>query len=127
MNNKIPPQTSIDAFRSLKEGEVKQTYSDIIWALSVIKKGTFEDIAKFLKCKPDRIWKRLGELAGKKYDLIERPGERKPLKSGRSGYVWVLKSGTPIIERPIPGKSIADFSRVFNQPAISKPVTERLF
>lgn len=126
MSNNKPPQTSIDAFNSLKEGEVKQTYSDIIWALSVIKKGTFEDIAKFLKCKPDRIWKRLDELGAKKYDLITRSGERKKLKSGRSGFVWSLKPDTPIIERPIPGKSVQDFSRSINQISTSFK-QERLF
>jgi len=126
MATKPKAQTSIDAFRSLKDSEVKKTYNDILWALSVIEKGTSEDIAKFLKCKPDKIWKRLSDL-NDKYKLIYRPGERKMLKSGRSGFVWKLMPDTPIIERPIPGKSIADFSKALIQPKQSSRTQESLF
>lgn len=125
MRQKI--ETSIEAFQSLQDSEVKQTYLDIIWALSVIKSGTFEDIAKFLKCKPDKIWRRLGEIGGKKYDLIHRPGEKKVLKSGRKGFVWALNDNTPIPTKSIPGSSIADFSRAINQVKPSAHIQDSLF
>lgn len=119
-------ETSIEAFHSLKSEEMRKTYLDIIWALSVIKTGTFENIATFLKCSPGKIWRRLGELESK-YNLIHRPGEKKPLKSGRNGFVWKLNSDTPIVERPIPGKTVSDYSKAFNQPAPSNSIVQTLF
>lgn len=119
-------ETSIEAFRSLKSEEMQKTYLDIIWALSVLKTGTFENIATFLKCSPGKIWRRLGELESK-YKLIHRPGEKKPLKSGRNGYVWALNADTPIAERPLPGRTISDYSKAINQPPPSKNVVNRLF
>jgi len=127
MSNRKLPETSIEAFQSLQDSEVKKTYLDIIWALSVIKQGTYEDISRFLKCKPDKIWKRLNEIGGKKYNLIHRPGEKRALKSGRKGYVWALNQDTPVPTKTIPGKSIADFSRAINQVKPSSNTIERLF
>lgn len=126
MPSKNPPQTSIDAFRSLKDGEIKQRYNDILWALSVIKEGTFQDISKFLKCGDDKIWKRMSELRDR-FGLIHETGRTKKLKSGRFGTIWSLNPDTPVIERPIPGKTIADFSRAINQVKPSQRTTESLF
>lgn len=128
MPRKNPPQTSIDAFRSLEDGELKKTYNDILWALSKIKKGTFEDISKYLKCTPDKIWKRLSELGGGRFDLIHKTGETAKLKSGRSGQVWELNIDTPVIEKLLPGRTVVDFSKaILNQPKPNQQVVEKLF
>lgn len=114
MTKNNPPQTSRDAYNSLEESELKKTYEGILSALAVIKEGTFEDIAKEMKCKPDKIWKRLSELKDK-YLLIYRPGHKKFLKSRREGYVWRLtESGianVKITEVVMPGKTVSQFSK----------------
>lgn len=123
-------ETSIEAFKSLQSKDLEQTYIGILSALSVIKIGTFEDIAKQMKSKPDKIWKRLSELHGK-YMMIYRPGDKKKLKSGRDGFVWSLSSlGEEVIGDSVsvlPGKTIADYSRAFNQPKQSLHSIEKLF
>lgn len=123
-------ETSIEAFKSLQSKDLEQTYIGILSALSVIKVGTFEDIAKQMKAKPDKIWKRLSELH-EKYMMIYRPGDKKTLKSGRGGFVWSLTDlGQETIGSSVytlPGKTIADYSRAFNQPKQSAHSIERLF
>ena len=123
----IPPQTSIDAFRSLKDCDLKQTYNDILWALSVLNKATYQEIASFLKCDEAKIWKRLSELGGERFSLIHKTSETRKLRSGRMGQVWSLNIDTPIIERALPGKTIADFSRYINQSTTVKKVEKNLF
>jgi predicted ArsR family transcriptional regulator len=125
-----PPETSIEAFKSLEDCEIKKTYEGILNALAIIKEGNFEDIAKAMKCKPDKVWKRLSELH-EKYMLIYRPGGKKLLKSGRKGFVWKLTdlgielSGANV--SVLPGKTIQDFSRAINQVKQSTHTIERLF
>jgi predicted transcriptional regulator len=80
------PDTSIDAYKSLKASDVRKTYEDILSALDTLGKGTFEDIAAYLKCKGDKIWKRLSEM--ERMEMIYKPGTKKTLKSGRKGYEW---------------------------------------
>lgn len=111
---KKPPQTSIEAFRSLKASEIKKTYEGILSALRIITEGTFEDISKEMKCKPDKIWKRLSEL-DEKYNLIFRPGHKKVLKSSRQGYVWRLtedgENSVSFVEKSMPGKTVSQYSK----------------
>lgn len=118
MSNVKMPSTSIEAFHSLQSEEMKETYNGILNTLSAIKEGTFEDIAKGMKCKPDKVWKRLSELH-EKYMLIYRPGGKKILKSGRKGFVWRLTDlgieNIGSVESILPGKTIADYSRSINK------------
>lgn len=107
------PETSNEAYRSLKVVKVNETYQKILFALAIIKEGTFEDIARQANEEEDVIWKRLSELhdAGKIY----RPGNKRPLKSGRQGYTWMLVTKgvapTKVTERSMPGKSISEYSK----------------
>lgn len=90
MRKSNPPQTSIDAFRSLDPAKLSDTYKKILLALSAIGSGTFEDIAKKMKVDKSVVWKRLSEL--ERANVIYRPGTKKTLKSGRSGFVWMILS-----------------------------------
>ena len=81
------PSTSIDAYKSLQLSEVRETYQKILSALDVIGKGTMEDIAAYMKCSRDRVWKRLSEM--ERLEMIYKPGTKKVLKSGRYGYEWM--------------------------------------
>lgn len=117
MSKRKLPETSQDAYRSLKVAKVRETYQKILFALAVIKEGTFEDIANEMKVEPDIVWKRLSELhdAGKIY----RPGNKRPLKSGRMGYTWMLinpgVSPKKVTEKSMPGKTVADYSKKIKQ------------
>jgi predicted ArsR family transcriptional regulator len=107
------PSTSNEAYRQLKAERVRETYKQILFALSIIKEGTFEDIARQIGCKPDVIWKRLSELAND--GKIYRPGNKRPLKSGRNGYTWMLITPgiapAKIVEMSMPGTTVQDYSK----------------
>jgi hypothetical protein len=122
-----PVETSREAFASLKPCEIKETYDGILNALSIIKEGTFEDIAKAMKCKPDKIWKRLSELH-EKYGLIFRPGNKRVLKSGRPGFTWRLtiegEENVKITDTALPGKSVSDYSKDILKRPVGRPRNE---
>jgi len=124
---KLQP-TSLEAYSSLNKSQLNKTYQKILEALQIIRKGHYEDIARQARLEPDRVWKRLSELA--KDELIHRTGERKMLSSKRVGSVWALTEGEkPQIEteKAIPGKSVADFSRALIQPNPKQFIQEKLF
>jgi predicted ArsR family transcriptional regulator len=121
MTTRKNPETSKEAFRSLKSDELAETYKGIILALSRIGEGHFEDIALQMRVKPEKVWKRLSELA--KDGLIYRPGTKKPLRSGRNGYTWMLtKEGLPKTdksEKALSGKSVSDYAKeLIRQPTL---------
>lgn len=107
------PETSNEAYRSLKKDKIRETYKNILYTLAQIKEGTFEDIAFQMRVKPDIVWKRLSELAND--GKIYRPGNKRPLRSGRMGYTWMLItpgiSPTKVTEKVMAGKSITDYSK----------------
>lgn len=107
------PDTSKEAYNSLDPSQLAEIYQKILYALSQIGEGTFEDIAQALRIEKSRVWKRLSELS--KADLIYRPGNKKPLKSGRLGYTWRLTDKslpkTSVAERALKGKAVVDYSR----------------
>lgn len=113
MGKRKNPETSNEAYRSLKAVEVRETYKNILFALSIIKEGTFEDISRQMNVAPAVVWKRLSELAddGKIY----RPGNKRPLKSGRNGYTWMLITPgiapAKVVEMSLPGKTVSDYSK----------------
>lgn len=133
MRKSNPPQTSIDAYRSLDPANINETYKKIVSALVVIKSGTFEDIAKHLKVEKSVVWKRLGEM--EKMKLLQRPGKKKKLKSGREGYVWEINNEYYEICKTIATQynlkdkpTIQDHSRNIQAIAHSKPPqTNQLF
>lgn len=90
MRKSNPPQTSIDAYRSLDPAKLSDTYKKIILALTEIGSGTFEDISRKMKVDKSVVWKRLSEL--ERANILYRPGAKKTLKSGRLGFVWMIQS-----------------------------------
>ncbi len=82
------PETSIEAHDSLSPEYLNDTYRVITKSLSEIGKGTVEDIAAHAKIDKHAVWKRMSELL--KMDAIYRTEEKKKLKSGRKGFVWML-------------------------------------
>lgn len=92
MSNRKNPETSNEAYRSLKVEDLNEIYRLIIGALNVLGKGTFEDIAAYLKKDSSKIWKRMSEL--ERMMVVFRPGTKKLLKSGRNGYEWMLTNSS---------------------------------
>lgn len=84
------PETSKDAFKSLDPVKLRDSYKQIVLALSELGSGTFEDIAKKMKVDKSVVWKRLSEL--ERANILYRPGTKKTLKSGRLGFVWMILS-----------------------------------
>jgi hypothetical protein len=112
MAKKNIPQTSKDAHASLKAEEIREMYRRILEALRLIKEGHMEDIAAACHVKPEKVWKRLSEM--RDMGLIYRPGNRKVLQSGCTGYTWRLvgdEPTEPVTEKSLPGKSVADYSK----------------
>lgn len=113
MTKRKNPETSNEAYRQLKHERVRETYQKILFALSIIKEGNFEDISKQAGLKPEVVWKRLSELHAD--GKIYRPGNKKPLRSGRLGYTWMLIqpgiAPAKVVEMALPGKTISDYSK----------------
>lgn len=107
------PQTSKDAHASLKQEEIREMYRRILEALRLIKEGHMEDIAACCKVKPEKVWKRLSEM--KVMGLIYRPGNRKLLASGCTGYTWRLidndQPTVPVTEKALPGPRLVILAR----------------
>lgn len=118
-----PTETSIEAYRSLDPTKLSETKRQILYALSQLFEGTYEDIAAYLKTDKSKVWKRLSELH--KDGLIYRPGTKKALRSGSAGYIWRLTEKclpkTQASEKALKGPSIAHFSRNINSIAKSVP------
>lgn len=120
MPKRSVPQTSKDAFHSLKHSEMQALYEKILWGLGQIEEGTFEEIAIAIKEPKARVWRRMSDLmkAGKVY----RPGNKRPLESNREGYTWRLtqpgQSIEPVTEKAMPGKSVADYAKKIIQTSI---------
>jgi hypothetical protein len=121
MKKRNNPETSTEAFKSLRPEELAEVYCKIILALSKIGEGTFEQISAVAKLEPQRVWRRLSEML--KMGLVYRPGKKIPLKSNRLGYTWMLtKDGLPKTdksEKALSGKSVSDYSRsLIPQPTL---------
>src|SRR5258706_6182599 len=102
MAKRKQPETSVDAYKSLDPVQLNQIYRDILRALTVLKEGTYEQIADFLMQPAAKIWKRMSDL--QKMELVYRPGNKRPLKSNRLGYTWKLvgdESTAPVTEKSL--------------------------
>jgi predicted transcriptional regulator len=106
-------ETSIDVYKALQPEQLRQTYKDILFALSQLGEATTEQIAEALKVKPDKIWRRVSEMH--RMGLIYRPGTKRLMTSGSMGYTWKLtqpgQSSETVVEKALPGKSVSDFSK----------------
>lgn len=119
---KAPPNTSIDAYHSLQPEHLAEIYRKILEALGKIGEGTFEEIASVAKLPKDRVWRRMNEL--QKLELVYRPGNKRPLRSGRLGYTWMLTDKsvpkTQNAERALKGKPVHEYAKSINNIAQGK-------
>lgn len=112
MSKKQIVDTSREAYESLNPESIRDIYKRILWALSQIGEGTWEDLAIVLKEKESRIWRRLKEMAD--MNLIYRTENKKLLSSGRRGYTWrkTLQTTPTIIDH---SRKIQDISKLVQQ------------
>lgn len=83
------PKTSFAAYESVKKEVISNHQSKIIEAISIIKSGTYEEIAIFLKWDDkNRAARRLSEL--ERLQKVYKTGEKRKTKSGRDAYVYRL-------------------------------------
>jgi predicted transcriptional regulator len=118
MSNRKVNENSSAAFRSLDPAQLSKTYADILFALKNMPDGgTWEQIAKVLKEKESRIWKRMNELGAN--NLIHRDG-RRILSSGRFGSVWKIgpEGSAATTEKALPVLSVSDYAKAILQPTL---------
>jgi len=124
MKKKKLPETSVEAWRSIDPTQLAQIYRGILYALGIMNKATFEEIAAHMKVDKSRVWKRMSELERMK--LVHRPGSKKLLRSGRMGYEWALTSQVmPKTDKEVNDlkntSTVQDYSRKIE--SISKTIT----
>jgi|HubBroStandDraft_3_1064219.scaffolds.fasta_scaffold404141_2 hypothetical protein len=116
MSKKLIPATSKDAYKSLKQEELRAVYIKIKWALERLGTASTEQIADYLTYEHAKIHKRVSEM--ERLEIIYRPGHRVPTKSGRTAFVWALcgpGAKTDIENKPLSGKSVVDYSKTIAQ------------
>lgn len=107
------PTTSIDAYKALQPEQLRQTYKDILFALSQLGEATTWEISQALRVPHEKIWKRPKEMAD--LGLIYRPGTKRLMPGGKLGFTWKLTTpGTPslpVTEKFPSGKSSNEFAK----------------
>jgi hypothetical protein len=88
---RIHPETSHEAYKSITDDILSKHHSQIIDALKILKKATSEEIAIFLNWDDkNRSSRRMSELERKQ--IIYKPGEKRKTKYGRNAFVYSLIS-----------------------------------
>lgn len=107
------PETSREAFKALQPEQLRQTYKDILFALSQLGEATTWEIAQALRVPHEKIWKRFKEL--RDMELIYRPGNKRIMPGGKPGFTHKLTTpGTPslpVTEKALPGKGVNDYAK----------------
>lgn len=100
MSNRNIIETSKEAYHSLDPKQLTDTYKLIIKALGVLGEATTEEVSAYLRVDHAKLWKRFSELH--KMEVIHRPGNKRPMKSGRNGFTWMLTTEhTPKTEKEV--------------------------
>jgi predicted transcriptional regulator len=89
------PETSHEAHKMMTEEVMSKHHHQIIDALKILKRATYEEIANFLDWDDkNRASRRLAEL--ERNQVIFKPGEKRKTKYGRNAYVYMLIKKEPI-------------------------------
>lgn len=83
------PTTSHEAYKSMTKDLLSNHHAKIVEALNYLGSATFEEIASYLKWDDrNRAARRLSEL--EREQIIFKPGEKRPTRSGRNAFVYTL-------------------------------------
>lgn len=90
------PDTSHEAHKMMTDEVLSKHHQQIIDALKILKKATYEEIANFLDWDDkNRASRRLAEL--ERNQVIYKPGEKRKTKYGRNAYVYALIPKEPVV------------------------------
>jgi len=102
----IPPASSLEAFKGIKERKVRVTHATIIeQALRRFKKGNYVQIAGFCGLTPSQVEKRLSEMEAK--GIIRKSGTRTQTSLTDKGEVY------EIVESPVETPTITKQQTLF--------------
>lgn len=83
------PDTSHEAYKSIKGEILSNHHKQIIDTLAILKKATAEEIAIYLDWDDkNRAARRMSEL--EREQIVYKPGEKRKTKYGRNAYVYSL-------------------------------------
>jgi predicted ArsR family transcriptional regulator len=95
-----PPETSIEAWHSVKNSMPEEHHAKILKALAELKSASAEQISTITNLDHWQVNRRLSELERKQ--LIYKPGGKVPTKTGRSANLWTLTTPPePVIRKRI--------------------------
>jgi len=89
MKNRKLPDTSLSAYKSVSIEMQNNHFSKILKALKVLGVASAEQIATYIGMEHSQINRRISEM--ERLELIWKPGNKVPTKSGRMAYQWQLR------------------------------------
>jgi predicted ArsR family transcriptional regulator len=113
MSKKKHPETSLQAWRQVTKEMLNDHQAKILESLTVIKKGSSEQISTHSNLSYWQVTKRMKELEDK--ELIYKTGEKVATRTGRSAAVYALKKPGEVPEKEtesvMPGPTVSDYSK----------------
>ena len=93
------PDTSLEAYHSLTNEQLREMYIKIKWALKSLGKANYEEIATFLNL-PDRnmVSRRLKEMEG--LEMIYKPGTKSLTTRKRNAYQYSIRTEETVVPQP---------------------------
>lgn len=121
--NSNPPETSLEAWRSITKEHLLEHHAKILCALRDLRTASAEQISTRTNLTHHQVNRRMSEL--ERMEIIYRTGAKVATRTGRSASCWALRNPNEapkkVTERMLPGKTVADFSKAisnFKQPEL---------
>lgn len=119
--NSNPPETSLEAWRSITKEHLLEHHAKILCALRDLRTASAEQISTRTNLTHHQVNRRMSEL--ERMEIIYRTGARVVTRTGRSASCWSLRNPNEapkkVTESSIKGSSISDYSRALIK--ISQP------
>jgi predicted ArsR family transcriptional regulator len=121
--NSNPPNTSLEAWRSITKEQLSEHHAKILCALRDLKSASAEQLSTHTNLTHHQVNRRMSEL--ERLELIYRTGAKVATRTGRSASCWSLRNPSEapkkVTEKILPGRTISDFSKAisnFKQPEL---------
>jgi len=113
MTKKKIAETSAEAWKSITKEQIGNHHAKILAALAELKSASSEQISTHTTLAYWQVTRRMSEL--EKKGLIYNTRNKVATRTGRSAFTYSLsdpnKVPEPVVEKVMPGKSIAEYSR----------------
>lgn len=114
----MQPETSVEAYHSLKFDDIRNVYVAILKALGEMGQGTSEQVAIHTGIPHERLWKRFSEL--ERDEKIYNTKIKHKNKSGRNAFQYALRGSEtklPETERVMEGNNVSLYAgKLLHQP-----------